>query len=94
MTTMDGYDLPEDAIELGHGTYYTKVYQGDQWVAIHEWHQENGVWGAGFIPFAGRMEASTPWEVVSEEPLTLNPSVACRTCSHHGFIRGGRWWPV
>lgn len=94
MTVIEGAELPEDAIDLGHGTYYTKAYREDQWVGIHEWHQENGEWGAGFIPFTGRMEAPVSWEVVSEEPLTLNPSLACRTCGHHGFIRAGRWWPV
>jgi hypothetical protein len=26
-----------------------------------------------------------------EEHLTLSPSLACRTCPSHGFIRHGRW---
>jgi hypothetical protein len=31
------------------------------------------------------------WTVVSWEPLTLSPSVLCRKCGDHGFIRDGRW---
>jgi hypothetical protein len=31
------------------------------------------------------------WKVVSEEPLTLEPSIKCATCGSHGFVREGRW---
>ena len=36
------------------------------------------------------------WTVESWEPLTLSPSIqcGCRGCSHHGFIRDGRWVPA
>lgn len=34
------------------------------------------------------------WQVESLDPLTLSPSVACRACGHHGFIRAGRWVPA
>lgn len=34
------------------------------------------------------------WTVVMEEPLTLSPSVLCRTCGTHGFIQAGRWVPA
>jgi hypothetical protein len=37
--------------------------------------------------FAGR----PTWEVESLDPLTISPSVLCRRCGDHGFIRGGRW---
>jgi hypothetical protein len=33
------------------------------------------------------------WDVVSESPLTLAPSLLCRACGHHGFIRDGKWIP-
>lgn len=92
-------ELPEGAIDLGHNTYYTKVFRGDEWVAIHEWHQENGMWGAGFIAFTHAIKpewwAGGPtWEVLKQDPLTLSPSLACRSCGHHGFIRDGRWVPA
>lgn len=31
------------------------------------------------------------WQVESLDPLTISPSVLCRTCGDHGFIRAGRW---
>lgn len=72
----------------------TKAYREGVWVGIHEWHRENGFYGAGFIPFTGRMAAPVSWEVLSEEPLTLSPSLACQNCGHHGYIREGKWVPA
>jgi hypothetical protein len=34
------------------------------------------------------------WTVESWEPLTLSPSILCRTCGHHGWIRNGEWVPA
>ena len=34
------------------------------------------------------------WDLVSEEPLAVAPSVLCTACGHHGFIREGRWVPA
>ena len=52
--------------------------------------------GPSWIPFKGRPHGCDVlgWAVESEEPLTLSPSLLCRTCGHHGFIRGGRWVPA
>lgn len=92
-------NLPAGAIDLGHDTWMTKVYRDDQWVGIHEWHAENGEYGAGFIAFSGRATpdwygpSAPTWEVLTEDPLTLSPSLACQNCGHHGFIRSGRWEP-
>ena len=36
----------------------------------------------------------TGWDVLSMKPLTLSPSLRCRRCDHHGFIREGRWVPA
>lgn len=93
MTAGEWRSPPEGAIDLGHGTFMTKAYRDGQWVAIHEWHEENGMCGAGFIPFTGRGDWPVSWEVLSEEPLTLSPSLACQNCEHHGYIRDGRWEP-
>ena len=35
--------------------------------------------------------ADAMWDVVSLDPLTLSPSLLCRLCGDHGFIRSGRW---
>lgn len=42
-----------------------------------------------FTPGDGRM-----WTVEQEVPLTLSPSLLCRACGHHGYIRDGRWVPA
>lgn len=34
------------------------------------------------------------WTLVSLEPLTIEPSLECRACGHHGYIRNGRWEPA
>jgi hypothetical protein len=34
------------------------------------------------------------WTLVSEDPLTLSPSLLCPICGHHGFVREGRWVPA
>lgn len=39
-------------------------------------------------------ETRPKWRVLSEDPLTLEPSLLCRACGHHGFIRDGRWVPA
>lgn len=31
------------------------------------------------------------WKVESWEPLTISPSLLCRICGDHGFIRDSRW---
>jgi hypothetical protein len=98
VTDVDG--LPGDAIDLGHDTFYTKVMREGEWVAIHEWHRcRSGEYGAGFIAFTERVKpdwwAGGPtWELISTDPLTLSPSLACQNCPHHGFIREGKWVPA
>jgi hypothetical protein len=51
----------------------------------------------GFIPFTGKAYANEfkgaieTWELQFEDPLTVSPSILCRVCGDHGFIRSGRW---
>lgn len=44
----------------------------------------------GYIPFG----PPQGWTLEKLEPLTLSPSLLCRQCGHHGFIRDGRWVPA
>jgi len=41
-----------------------------------------------------RSEKDSLWTVVEWEPLALTPSLLCRLCGDHGFIRKGKWVPV
>lgn len=34
------------------------------------------------------------WQLHSLEPLHVEPSLLCRACGDHGFIRAGRWEPA
>lgn len=34
------------------------------------------------------------WTLVTLEPLTLSPSLSCRVCGDHGWIRDGHWVPA
>lgn len=33
------------------------------------------------------------WDLISEDPLHVEPSLLCRLCGDHGFIRNGLWVP-
>lgn len=71
------------------------------WVGIDEWHRTaDGRWCVGYclfaVPAADEWAAAyvggmtTRWQVTFD-PLTMSPSIACRVCPSHGFIRQGRW---
>lgn len=95
--------MAEERISLGvPGHAYTKALDGKgNWVGIREWHpnlkggDEDCLGGfVGFdTPEAREVttEASPKWQVESWDPLTLSPSLLCRICGNHGFIRNGRW---
>jgi len=99
MTPSDGLDRHD----LGQRNAYTPILNGDgEWVGIHEWHvcrDPDGEPSAGAVWFdvAGLpdyADSGPKWTVESWAPLTISPSVACRVCGHHGFIRDGRWVPA
>ena len=51
-----------------------------------------GAWCYGHV---STNPADNPhWTLLSEEPLTLSPSLQCRSCPNHGHIVNGRWEPV
>lgn len=82
-------------IDLGDG----------RWAELREFEGEiagadvfhPGCGSPDFIPFTGRSWARRfdgrieAWDLVSESPLTLSPSILCRACGDHGFIRNGKW---
>ena len=51
----------------------------------------------GYITFAqstkyAKIMGDRPvWTVTTWEPLTITPSLACRTCGDHGWIQAGKW---
>lgn len=91
----------KDEIDLGDGHRIVfSEYQGEKRAGANVLHPpvEGKCSGQGWIAFEGRSWArqftSNPiatWKVEQEEPLTLSPSILCRACGDHGFIREGRW---
>lgn len=77
---------------------------GDERVAWTTEHpvglmEDHGCGIAGWIPFANADEPFNAsrhgWTVEDWEPatFTLSPSLLCRHCGAHGYIRQGRWVP-
>lgn len=90
----------KDEIDLGDGHRIVfSEYEGEKRVGANVLHPpvEGKCSGDGWIAIEGRSWArkfTTPiatWKVEQEEPLTLSPSILCRACGDHGFIREGRW---
>lgn len=42
----------------------------------------------------GSQPPERTWTLVSLEPLHLEPSLLCRICGDHGWVRDGRWVPA
>ena len=88
----------DEPLDIGSGVTVT-VYRVDgQPYGLCEMHKHpNGGNCSGFVRFdteVGRRvfgDASPRWKVESLEPLTLSPSILCRTCGHHGYVRSGKW---
>ncbi len=81
--------------DAGHGVAVREVYRDGEIYAIEYTHPgECARRSEGdFVPVA-REQNAQDWKLESENPLTLSPSLLCRTCGHHGFIREGKWVPA
>lgn len=88
-----------DAVDIGHNTWISpKLDKDGNEIGIVEWHDcAHDFQGAGVYFDNDAAHRAWPrgpfWTVESRDPLTISPSVACGSCSHHGFIRSGRWEP-
>ena len=82
--------------DIGHGVSILPCsgVDTDEIVTILERHPcKTDAEHAGALPV--RPHGRWPvWQVVAWDPLTLSPSVLCRTCGNHGWIREGRWEPA
>jgi hypothetical protein len=68
-------------------------------VIISHRHPDGSVC-SGVVPFDvpandwDRRRARPLWTVISDDPLTLDPSILDQSCGLHGYVRDGRWHPV
>lgn len=98
---MKATDLPAVPYDLGHGVQIVRWgtnAEGDV-IGLEETHPRND----DGKPCSGYVVLDVPenpnrqhpmWTVESWAPLTLSPSLLCRACQNHGFIRGGQWVPA
>lgn len=103
VTGFDPHD-DETAVFLDDRHAYHLVYwphtvspssDGDVPAGITEMHQRaDGQWCAGYVPFDRHDQPGECWTVESDDPLTLSPSLLCRECQEHGWIREGKWVPA
>lgn len=78
---------------------YADIPDVERYGAIIGHTAQDGSPCAGAVTFSGsvqeRLEPGRPkWDVQNWDPLTINPSVLCRRCGDHGFIRDGKWVPA
>lgn len=83
-----------DRIDLGDGhSMELRHFEGE--LAGIDWHHP-GCPSPDFLSFTGRSWARQfnkieTWELLQESPLTMSPSILCRACKVHGYIRDGKW---
>lgn len=80
-------------IDLGSEHWAVPMYRDGVLFGVDEWHRnQRGEWCSGWVPIktAGRTD-DRYWDLVSEQPLTLSPSLQCTACPSHGWIRDGAW---
>jgi len=83
-------------VDIGHGVRISvrKLCDTDDSAGIYYEHQRPDGSGTchGWVPF--KPHHNSGWDVASLDPLTISPSMLCRACGHHGFIRDGKWVPA
>ena len=86
-----------DPIDIGLGVKinFVENAQGVRCGLIESHTRPNGDECCGYVAFRHvPQDSKSSWVVEKEEPLTLSPSVLCKTCGHHGYISEGRWVPA
>lgn len=85
--------------DIGDGVRIRRVFRDGVLDAL-DWQHGCTVGCDDFVPLrrgapTGPFSAAA-WEIHSEEPLTISPSLLCTvpSCKRHGFIREGRWVPA
>ena len=100
-STLPGYMHPDLWLDEGHAVEFITLPGDDEPCGGIVWHRNstpdpNFPWcAAGFYwrDVPGKLSPGPRWQLVSREPLHLEPSLLC-VCGAHGFIRGGKWIPA
>ena len=91
--------MGDDHQDIGHGVTIRFVNAPDDTESgLIEEHPSDGKTESGRCSGVVLWKHDDPnrptWTLESRDPLTLSPSIQCRTCGHHGYIREGRWIPA
>lgn len=93
------YEPEAHDIDLGGGHWLSPFVQSDSdevagYFDIHPYQGQPERACVGSVNRPGHGHGNAEWDVLSENPLTLSPSLLCRTCGNHGFVREGKWVPA
>lgn len=90
-----------DGVYIGHEHFVNGIVAeaGGPTIGYHVWHpcrdgkpMPGAIWlDIPELPADLRRDGRPVWQLVSREPLHVEPSVLCRACNDHGWIRNGRW---
>jgi hypothetical protein len=75
-------------------SYSTTVDTEGNRIGILLWHPCNNsrLVPSGILFDSAPAKFSGPrWQLIQENPLTINPSILCQGCGLHGFIQNGNW---
>lgn len=84
-------------IDLGGGHSYSRYVDEDgTWVGIIDHHlkPDGTPCGGGSVLFdipANEWSGADKWTLIYHSPLHLEPSLLCRICGDHGWVRNGKW---
>lgn len=82
-------------VDIGHGVTVQERRMDGVLAGLGYNHPNpDGTVCKDYIPVKSDPSDIHGWDLVSEVPLTVSPSLLCRVCGHHGFIRDGRWVPA
>jgi len=93
-----GREPKANAVDIGEGHRLEFCQWQGETAGVIDWHRNKaGAWCCGWVAFKQSKwglqfkSGDVGWDVIQREPLTLNPSLLCKTCGDHGFIRDGKW---
>jgi hypothetical protein len=74
-----------------------RYYIEGEFIGFHELHlRDDGLWCGGYVAWkvTWLTYKMSGHQLVTAEPLHVEPSLGCRTCPSHGYIRDGKWVPA
>lgn len=94
----EGNDIGELEWLEGYPMIIQRYFVNGRFVGFMEHHPNQNDpkrWCGGYVGFeVTPLTPAAHHQLVSSHPLTVAPSLQCRSCGHHGFVKSGRWESV